>query len=348
MAIGRVISTTLAAAAFQALTILGGDCSAATTESSAVVFVYGQIVDENSPSGGVRVDQFEAHLEELTDDVYTPTSLGDVAAALKSGAPLPDRAIALSFDDATRSFMDNAFPRLVRADLPFTLFVATDPVDRGSPDHMSWAELRKVAAASGATIGLLGATTASGAARPVAEVMDDVRRAEERIFAELGIKPKLFAYPQGEYTAALRAAIADRGYAAAFGLHSGVISAGGDRMTLPRFAMTETYGGIERFRTAANALPLPVSDVTPEDPVIRVNPPAIGFTVDSSVGDSSRLACFISGVGRTEIERVSDDRMELRIDSALPSGRSRVNCTLPGPDGRWRWFGLQYIIPDAL
>lgn len=347
MAIGRVITTTLAAAAFQAMTFLGGGCAAAAPESSVVVFVYGQIVDESSPQGGLRVDQFEAHLEEMTDDIYTPTSLPDVAAALKSGEALPDRSIALTFDDATRSFMDNAFPRLVEADLPFTLFVATDPVDRGSPDHMTWGELRKVAAADGATIGLLGATTASGAARPIAEVMDDVRRAEERIFAELGIKPKLFAYPQGEYTAALRTALADRGYDAAFGLHSGVISAGGDRMALPRFAMTETYGGVERFRTAANALPLQVSDVTPEDPIIRVNPPAIGFTVDPAMGDSSRLACFISGVGRTEIERVSDDRVELRIDAPLPPGRSRLNCTLPGPDGRWRWFGLQYLVPDT-
>ena len=25
--------------------------------------------------------------------------------------------------------------------------------------------------------------------------------------------------------------------------------------------------------------------------------------------------------------------------------RGRINCTLPGPNKRWRWFGTQFYIP---
>ena len=26
--------------------------------------------------------------------------------------------------------------------------------------------------------------------------------------------------------------------------------------------------------------------------------------------------------------------------------RARINCTMPGPDGRWRWYGRQFLLPN--
>ena len=42
-----------------------------------------------------------------------------------------------------------------------------------------------------------------------------------------------------------------------------------------------------------------------------------------------------------------EQRVELRMAGPLPPGRSRVNCTLPGPDGRWRWNGRQFYLPPV-
>ena len=55
--------------------------------------------------------------------------------------------------------------------------------------------------------------------------------------------------------------------------HRGVIGRAANYFYLPRFSMNEKYGDLRRFRLAINALPLPVSDVTPSDPMITaVNP----------------------------------------------------------------------------
>ena len=43
---------------------------------------------------------------------------------------------------------------------------------------------------------------------------------------------------------------------------------------LPRFAMNEAFGSIDRFKLAANALPVRVADITPDDPTIGKNEPA--------------------------------------------------------------------------
>ena len=343
-----VLIAVLAASAL--LTLLAGPAVAAETGaaagSSAVVFAYNRFGEDQSPGSSIRIEQFEAHLDELVTGGYTVLPLPQIVEALKAGTPLPDRTIAITIDDATRSFHREAWPRLRAAGLPFTLFVATDPLDRGSPGHMTWGELRQLLNA-GVTIGGLGVTSQSLVGDSREDARAELRRMMERLRAELGRAPTLFAYPEGEYSTALQAVAGELGLAAAFGQQSGVLYPRADIRALPRFVMNEAYGSVERFRLAANALPLPVSDLTPDDPLLTVNPPPLGFTVSGEVGDLSRLACFASGQGRTRLERIAEDRIEVRIADPFPPGRSRVNCTLPTPDGRWRWFGVQFIVPGG-
>lgn len=319
--------------------------AAPSAAPSAVVFAYNRFGEDQSPGSSIRIDQFEAHLEELKTGGYAVLPLATILDALKAGKPLPDRAVAITVDDATRSFFTAGWPRLKAAGLPFTLFVATDPIDRGAGTHMTWAELRQLQTA-GVTVGGLGATTMSLVESTPDEARSELRRMADRLKAELGRAPTLFAYPEGEYSRALQALAGEQGFTAAFGQQSGVLHPRADPRALPRFVMNEAYGSVERFRLAANALPLPVSDLTPDDPLLTVNPPPLGFTVSSEVGDLSRLACFAAGQGRARLERITDDRIEVRIADPFPPGRARVNCTLPTPEGRWRWFGVQFVIPD--
>ena len=116
---------------------------------------------------------------------------------------------------------------------------------------------------------------------------------------------------------------------------------------LPRFAMNEDYGDMGRFRLAVNALPLPVTDVTPADPLVgAANPPAMGFTVAGDIKGLDRLSCFMSHEGRARLERLGERRFEVRVAKPFPKGRTRLNCTMPAEDGRWRWFGRQFYIPE--
>jgi len=147
---------------------------------------------------------------------------------------------------------------------------------------------------------------------------------------------------------ALEQTVAEAGFAAAFGQHSGAAAALSDNLVLPRFPLNEAYGSMERFRLVANALPLPVDGVTPGDLSIATagdNPPNFGFTVAAPLGNLDALTCFTSA-GEAEVTRL-DQRIELRFGGPLPAGRVRVNCTLPAEGGRWRWFGTQFVVSKA-
>jgi len=233
--------------------------SAATSlaADSASILIYHRFGESRYPATNIKLEQFDAHLKELKDGGYHVLPLAEIVAAFHDHTPLPDRAVAITIDDAYKSIYTEAWPRLKAAGFPFTVFVATDPVDGAYPDYMNWDEIRALVKA-GATI---GAHTASHVHMPALSDEQNaaqIRKSNARFLAELGAVPKLFAYPYGEMSRAARAEAMKAGYAAAFGQHSGVAYDGGDQYFLPRFSFDEAFGDIERFRIAANALPLPV------------------------------------------------------------------------------------------
>ena len=318
--------------------------ASAMAADSAVIIQYHRFGEADLPSTNIALKQFEAHLAHLQSGGYTVLPVPHIVAALIARQPLPDKAIGITIDDAAKSVFREAWPRLRDAGFPFTLFVSTDAIDERRGRSMSWDEIRTLAEA-GVTIANHGSAHGHMWQDGLDAARLDIMGAQERFQAELGFAPRLFAYPYGEYDLALRGLIEELGFEAAFGQNSGVAGKGADLFILPRFSLNETYGDEKRFRLIVDTLPIPVRDVTPAEPILSTNPPHIGFTVDESIEDVDGLACYVSGAGSVQLELLGERRVELRMSQPFARGRTRVNCTMPGPDRRWRWFGLQYLVP---
>ena len=312
---------------------------------SAVVFMYHRFGEDKIPSTNIRIGQFEEHIKELTGGKYTVLPLPEIVDAFRGGRPLPDRTIALTADDAYRSIYTEAWPRLKKAGLPFTLFVATEPIDAKVAGMMTWDQIRELAA-NGVTIGGHGVSHSHMPLQDEATQRQEIARSNDRFQAELGRVPTLFAYPFGEADRRSIDLAEASGAVAAFGQHSGVAHAGGERYYLPRFTLNETHGEMPRFRLAANALPLPVRDFVPMDPAVRAgNPPTIGFTVADDIRNADRIGCYGADGKPLPMSRSDGGRIEIKPTAALPTGRWRLNCTVPAGDGRTRWFGRQLYVP---
>ncbi|MEQ8667199.1 MAG: polysaccharide deacetylase family protein [Rhodospirillales bacterium] len=353
-------SITMAARRLMAISAVAGGMLAAVASAhaevstAAVALMYHRFGDDRFPSTNVTLDQLDAHIAELRSGGYNVVHLSTIVDAMERGEALPDRTVAITIDDAYRTVFEAGWPKFRDAGMPVTLFVSTGPIDQGLADMMTWDQLRQMQA-EGAEI---GGHTVSHLHMPEA---DETRNRAEmtesnaRFEAELGQVPTLFAYPYGEASSALLDMVREVGYRAAFGQHSGAMSDVDDRFYLPRFPLNETYADMGRFKTAVNAMPLAVSDLTPADMTVRpddgeANPPAVGFTVMDDVGDLDQLTCFFSHEGAASIERIGSRRIEVRATTPMPKGRSRLNCTLPGRgehSGRWYWYGRQFVIPGG-
>ncbi|MBI3444764.1 MAG: polysaccharide deacetylase family protein [Magnetospirillum sp.] len=310
---------------------------------SAVILVYHRFDDERVAALNTTMDQLATHVAELKSGGYSVLPLSEIVAALRSGRSLPDKAVAITLDDASSTVYAKAWPLLKKAGLPVTLFLATDELDRGGADVMSWSQIREMVAA-GVGIGSQGAARLRMAKASSEQIAADLERARIRLDKELGKGTDLFAWPWGETSAAAEGVLRQAGFAAAFGQHSGASWAKADPYFLPRFAQNAAYGDNERFRLSVRSLPLPALDITPEDPLLKVNPPAFGFTLAEDVPGIEGLSCFASHQGQVKIERLGP-RVEVRMSKPIPPGRGRLNCTVPTLEGRWRWFGWQFTVP---
>lgn len=329
------------------LTPLPAPAAVTADRSAATIIMYHRFGEADYPSTNVRIEQFEAHIRELQSGPYSVLPLDQIVDAFRTGRALPKKTVAITIDDTYRSVYTEAWPRLKAAGLPFTLFAATDPIDQGLTNFMTWDQIREIRDGGG-TIGHHTASHLHMVNASTERIWDELRKASERYKQELGEIPRVFAYPFGETSLAIRKIIMEAGFIAALGQHSGVAHAEADRFYLPRFPFNENFGSIDRLKLAVAALPLPVADVTPLDFVLIDNPPHFGFTVSPEITSLGRLNCFASpgGGGPAQITRLGERRIEVRIERAFPPGHARFNCTLPTRDGSWRWFGTQFYVPS--
>jgi len=315
--------------------------ASAMAASHATILMYHRFGEDKYPSTSVRIDQFEEHLDMLAEGDFNVAPLDEVIKSLQEGREIPDRTVVITIDDAYLSVFEEAYPRLKQRGFTATLFVATDPIDKRYGGYMTWDQIRMMQQ-DGFVIGSQTKTHPHMHRLSVAENLAELRQSNERFIDELGLRPELFAYPYGEYSLEVIDAVKQSGFTAAFGQHSGIASGYDGYYELPRFPINENYAGRSRMELAINGLPLTVSDITPKDVLIQQNPPDYGFTLSPDLVSQRSLQCFSSNYGSLDLE-VLGNRVEVRIPGPLSGTRPRVNCTMLGPEGRWRWFGRQFL-----
>ncbi|MFC3230009.1 polysaccharide deacetylase family protein [Marinibaculum pumilum] len=315
----------------------------------AVILLYHRFGGAGHPETNVRVAQLDAQIAALQAGGHRVLPVAEIAAALRAGHKLPPRTVGITVDDGSRTFAETAWPRFRAAGFPVTLFVSPDAADRPGHAFLGWAALERLAA-EGVAIGNHSLSHRHLAGMDDAALRRQVLDAQAILSDRLGAAPALFAYPYGEWSPPVRKLVGDAGFTAAFGQQSGVAWAGGDLLTLPRFPINERYGTPDRFALVTNALPLPLTDLEPFDPVVTgANPPRLRFTLAAGLGPLDGLACYASHVtGPVPLRPIGPRRFEVMLPGPLPPGRTRINCTLPAAGagaGRWRWFGMQLQVP---
>lgn len=327
--------------------VAGGNARDVPVPPHAVILMYHRFGEDRYPATSLRTAQLDAHIAYLQENDFNVLPLPEVIDRFENGAALPPRTIAITVDDAYQSAFDVARPRFDAAGMPWTLFVTTDQPDRGLGDFMSWEQIRELDADPAVTIG-----HHSGAHHHLPDYdtvtnRHDTARASRRFREELGHVPNLYAYPFGEYSNDVLSMIRGFEFQAAFGQHSGVAHAAAPRFELPRFAMNENWGSMERFIERVHSKPLPVRDVTPTDSlVVRNNPPRLQFTISDPDINPDQIGCYPSGGIDAGIER--DGRtLTVTPSTPFPPGRARINCTAPFGDGSHRWFGRQFVVRNA-
>ncbi len=108
----------------------------------AVVLAYHRVkrLADDPQLLAVTPDRFDEQLAALTRR-FTPVSLDELVGAMR-GDTLPERAVAITFDDGYEDNLTHALPLLEKHDVPATVFVTSGTV--ASRSELWWDELERL------------------------------------------------------------------------------------------------------------------------------------------------------------------------------------------------------------
>ncbi|MBT3710989.1 MAG: polysaccharide deacetylase family protein [Gammaproteobacteria bacterium] len=350
----RSIRTKISSLLFCCLLQLVPSALKGETGTGAVILQYHHVSAETPAVTSISPEKFKAHIETIITQGYQVMPLTTIVDGLRKGGNLPDKAVAITFDDAYKNIFTHAFPILKKYRLPFTVFVATDYIAEPSTQFLSWDELREMSI-NGAFIAnhtashshLLRRQQGETQSQWLNRVEQEILIAEKALHKNINSGPvqKLLAYPYGEYDTNIQRIIKKLGYVA-FGQQSGAAGSNSDFSALPRFPLSGIYSDHESFAIKLNTLPLPIKN-QPRDPLLRTDNPMPRLVMSFEDGDVnlSNLRCF-GPEGALEIQTLDKHRVSTRVTTPLPIGRSRYNCTMPVPGAdpeRFYWFSQLWI-----
>ncbi|MFF4570201.1 polysaccharide deacetylase family protein [Streptomyces sp. NPDC001410] len=175
----------------------------------------------------VAPEAFAEQMALIGDLGLTPVTTADLATRWRSGRPLPERPLLITFDDGYEGVHRHALPVLAKHGFAATLFVSTGWI-RGAYDTgggldamLDWQQVRDLAG-TGIEIG------GHSHSHPQLDQLDDAAlraelvRSTEIVTDELGARPVSFAYPYGYSSRRVRVAVREAGYGQALAVGNGL------------------------------------------------------------------------------------------------------------------------------
>lgn len=313
-----------------------------SNDEGVLSIMYHRFDEFKYPSTNISMDVFIKHIKIINDSnlsFYHPTKFIEEFSISKK-----DKKILLTVDDGFKSFYDNAWPYLKEKKIPFILFVSTEPV--GNNGYMTWDQIKEIDKHEFAIIGHHSHSHEYLIDKSQDEFLNDMKTANRIFQNELGYVPNLFSYPFGEYSKFMRDYVS-KNFKIAFGQHSGIIDVNKNKFELPRFPINEKYGKIDRFKSIINYFPLEYKSLMPEEKKLskKNNPPNFKVKFFQNQKNIKNINCYSNEGNKWEKSNISIIENELTIKFRGPflPRRGRVNCSL-NDDGKWRWFGTQFII----
>lgn len=286
--------------------------------------------------------EFEDQMAALHDAGANVVPLADVVAHLEDGKPLPEKAIALTFDDGTLGNYTEAWPILKRYRFPATFFVHTGYVGRPSgKEHMTWDQLRELQ-----KTGLIDVQPHTvnhpDDLRTMTddEIRHEVGDSKAVLEKEMGTKVRFFAYPNGNGDERVARILKADGYEAAWNEERAWDASPADRYFLARFAPFRLNDILDRWKK-----PLP-----PRVAYARFTLPADAAAPDVPDFETFPLAPHTARLegGRLRVSLPTDEASR-RVARVLLSddGESEDGFT-EMPDGeQWTSIGLPIVASDG-
>jgi len=188
----------------------------------------------------VAYEQFASHLDAIVESRRVPVTVGEVAAGLRGERPLPDRAVAITFDDGYEDTLD-AIELLCERGLCASVYVTTGQV--GATPMIGRDQLRRLAEwPDTVELGAHSVTHPHLDELSQSEMESEVSDSKRQLEQLLGRPVETFAYPYGAYDRRVREAVVAAGFQSAAAVKNALSHREDDPWAIARWTVRSATG----------------------------------------------------------------------------------------------------------
>jgi peptidoglycan/xylan/chitin deacetylase (PgdA/CDA1 family) len=184
--------------------------------------------------GAVSPAQFASHVELIASSGREPLTISTLAAGLRGEHALPERAVAITFDDGYRDTYDAAGLLAARG-LASTVYVTTAEI--GEPNRLSAHQVVDLARTRAAELGAHGLHHRRLDELDDGELAGEIRASKAQLEELTTQRVDSFSYPHGAYDGRVRDAVIAAGYRSAAAVKNAVCHRGDDPFAISRWTV---------------------------------------------------------------------------------------------------------------
>lgn len=204
------------------------------------ILIYHYIANNPNPKDrqrdalSVSPDKFEAQMDYLSKNGYTPITLDNLYGIFNNLSSVPARPVVLTFDDGYQDFYTVAFPILRRFNFHAVSFIPTGLIGAGY--YMNWNQIKEIQSSGLVTFEGHSVTHANLVSLSYATALKQLIDSKNVLQSQTGYPVNFVAYPYGASNGSVQAAARQAGYVGGLGTWYG--KAGGGSMNMPRIKVS--------------------------------------------------------------------------------------------------------------
>jgi len=283
--------------------------------ANAHIFVYHRFADDRYQSANTTIKELTRHFEYFKQNKYEVVPLSKILDKLEKKEVIPEKWIALTIDDAYKSFYDNGLEIFKKYNYPFNLYVYVKATDKHYGDYMSWEQIKETAKYG--EIGLHSYSHPRLQNLSKKEIIIDTKKAYDIFVKNTNIKPQTYAYPYGEFNEKVTKTLKNNfNFRSILNQNTGSVNNKTNIFDIPRIALVGNVNINHKLRYKTFDAQWIEPKVFPKDGILK----KIIVKVDKKY---KKLKLYITSEGWRDVE-VKNGIVDLDLNTYLKRARTRV------------------------
>ena len=283
--------------------------------ANAHIFVYHRFADDRYQSANTTIKELTKQFDYFKQNDYEVVPLSKILDKLEKKEEIPSKWIALTIDDAYKSFYENGLEIFKKYNYPFSLYVYVEATQKHYGDFMTWEQIKD--SSKYGEIGLHSYSHKRSQNLSKQELIDDTQHAFDILKKHTNITAQTYAYPYGEFDENVKNTLKNNfSFRSILNQSTGSVNSKTDIYDIPRIALVGEVNINHKLRYKTFEAEWIEPTIFPKNGILK----RVHVKVNKKY---KKLKLYITGEGWRDVP-VVNGTVNIEVNTYLKKARSRI------------------------